>query len=70
MQQIYNQGVANYLNNKFGEDYTKTELNYAITTDGPQRLVIIKDWNKADEWMKRAREEAQREEQNLVGFVI
>ena len=70
MNSILNQGVADYLNNKFGEDFTQAEPYYAITLNRPQRIMIVKDWNKADEWMRREYEEAQKEEKNLVGFVL
>ena len=70
MKYIYNQGVADYLNNKFGEDFTQAEPSYAITLNKTQKLVIVKDWNKADEWMRREYEKAQKEEKNLVGFVL
>ena len=70
MENSYSQGVADYLNNKFGEDYTLAEPYYATTLHKPQRIMIVKDWNIAEEWMKREYEKAKIEKKNLVGFVL
>lgn len=70
MENIYSQGVADYLNNKFGEDFTLAEPGYAKTLHKPQRIVIVKDWNNADEWMRCEYEKAQKERKNLLGFVL
>ena len=70
MDKIYNQEVADYLNNKFGDDFTMAEPFYSITLDRPKRIVIVKDWNKVNTKKRRQYEKAQKEQMNLVGFVL
>ena len=70
MKSAYTQGVADYLNNKFGEDFTLAEPYYALTLNKSGIIVIVKDWNNADEWMRCEYEKAQKERKNLLGFVL
>ena len=64
------QGVADYLNNKFGDDFTMAEPFYELALDKPQRIVIVKDWSKVDAEKRRWYAEAQAKEMNLVGYEL
>ena len=70
MRTKYLQGVADYLNNKFGDDFTMAEPYYELTLDKPQRIVIVKDWSKEDAEKRRWYAEAQAKQMNLVGYVL
>ena len=73
MQHMINKylpGVADYLNNKFGDDFTMAEPFYELTLDKPQRVVIVRDWSKVDAEKQRWYAEAQAKEMNLVGYEL
>ena len=66
----YLQGVADYLNNKFGNDFTMAEPFYELTLDKPKNIVIVQDWSKVDTEKQRWYAEAQAKQMNLVGYEL
>lgn len=81
MNSTYSQEVADYLNNKFGDDYTMSEPFYGhsmpfcgnpIKLEQEPKEVVFRSWSKEmdDEIRWYYTENEGNEEGNLVAFVI
>ena len=74
MQNLYNQEVADYLNNKFGDDYTMSQPTFVnpIKLEQEPKEVVFRNWSRdMDDVIRRYYTENDRDEkENLVAFVI
>lgn len=73
MKNNYLKGIADYLNNKFGSDYTMTEPHPEwISQEDEQMLDIDFDsWCEAmDDWYERTHNANEDEERNIIKELV
>ena len=73
MQNTINQGVADYLNNKYGDDYTMAEPFFGNPIHLEQEIkeIVLRNWSdEMDAIIRRYyRESDGNEMKNLLGFI-
>ena len=74
MKSTYTQGVADYLNNKFGDDYTMTEPFFGnpIKLEQEPKELVLRNWSKEmDDVIRRYYTGNDGDDEgNLVAFVL